>query len=156
MSSAQQSEDRGFYAEVLSLLARGRTSRRRIDSPQQVHDMLEAGLPGSARIALIEHLRAINSETVLRVLEVSTRTFARSKKRPGAPLSATESSNVWRLADLITQATRVFGDQEAAERWFLEPALALDNRRPIDLVKTAPGAQLVKELLTRMEYGVYT
>jgi putative toxin-antitoxin system antitoxin component (TIGR02293 family) len=154
--SVPQSEDRGFYAEVLTFLGRTRSSRRRIDSPHQVHEILENGLPASARISLVENLHTIDRETVLNVLEVSPRTYARSRKRATAPLSATESSNVWRLADLITQAKRVFGNQEAAERWFLDPALALDNRRPIDLAKTAPGAQLVKEVLTRLEYGVYT
>jgi putative toxin-antitoxin system antitoxin component (TIGR02293 family) len=157
VSSVQYSDDRGFYNQVFSLLGRTRAPRRRrIESPQQVHEILESGLPSSARIALVENLRTIDRDTLLDVLDVSPRTFARSKIRPHALLSATESSNLWRLADLITQATRVFGDQEAAERWFLEPAIALDNRRPIELVKTAPGAQLVKELLTRVEYGVYT
>ena len=157
VSSVQYSGDWDFYNQVLSLL--GRTSmsrRRRIESPQQVHEILEDGLPSAARIALVENLRTIDRDTLLDVLDVSPRTFARSKSRPHTLLSATESSNVWRLADLITQATQVFGDQDAAERWYLEPAIALDHRRPIDLVKTAPGAQLVKELLTRMEYGVYT
>jgi putative toxin-antitoxin system antitoxin component (TIGR02293 family) len=149
-------EEGSFYAQVLSLLGRTRTPRRRIESAQEVHEMLEGGLPASTRIALIEHLRVIDRETLLRVLDVSARTFARSKRRASAPLSTSESNNVWKLADLITQATRVFGDQEAAERWFLEPAIGLDHRRPIDLVRTAPGAQLVKDFLTRMEYGVYT
>lgn len=35
------------------------------------------------------------------------------------------------------------------------PALALDGRRPLDMLATADGIQAVKDLLTRMEFGVY-
>ncbi|MDE4063639.1 antitoxin Xre/MbcA/ParS toxin-binding domain-containing protein [Phaeobacter gallaeciensis] len=34
--------------------------------------------------------------------------------------------------------------------------MGLDNRRPIDLLATAAGAEAVADYLTRMEYGVYT
>ena len=43
-----------------------------------------------------------------------------------------------------------------AERWLAQPALGLDRRKPIDLLKTHPGARLVAQYLTRIEYGVYT
>ena len=34
--------------------------------------------------------------------------------------------------------------------------MALDRRRPIDLLATQAGVDAVEELLTRMEYGVYS
>ena len=34
-------------------------------------------------------------------------------------------------------------------------AIGLDNRRPIDLLSSAAGAEAVENALTRMEYGVY-
>ena len=37
----------------------------------------------------------------------------------------------------------------------LAPAIGLDNRRPIDLLSSAAGAEAVENALTRMEYGVY-
>jgi len=49
----------------------------------------------------------------------------------------------------------VLGSQEAAERWLSTPAMALDRRRPIDLLQSSEGTELVKTLLTRMDYGVY-
>ena len=48
------------------------------------------------------------------------------------------------------------GTQEAAEAWLLEPAIGLDNRRPIDLLASSAGAEAVEDCLTRLEYGVYT
>jgi putative toxin-antitoxin system antitoxin component (TIGR02293 family) len=34
--------------------------------------------------------------------------------------------------------------------------MALDQRRPIDLLATPAGVQLVEDLLGRIQYGVYT
>lgn len=58
-------------------------------------------------------------------------------------------------AEVTVIATRVLGTSELAEHWLTHPALALDGRRPLDLLTTAAGIQAVKDLLTRMEFGVY-
>jgi putative toxin-antitoxin system antitoxin component (TIGR02293 family) len=36
------------------------------------------------------------------------------------------------------------------------PAIGLDQRRPIDLLTTPAGAELVETFLERLEYGVYS
>jgi putative toxin-antitoxin system antitoxin component (TIGR02293 family) len=48
------------------------------------------------------------------------------------------------------------GSQEAAEQWLERPAIGLDQRRPIDLLSTPAGVELVETFLERLEYGVYT
>ena len=53
------------------------------------------------------------------------------------------------------QAIDVLGSQEAAERWLSTPATGLDQRKPIDLLQSSEGTELVKTLLTRMDFGVY-
>jgi len=50
----------------------------------------------------------------------------------------------------------VFGDQAAAENWLAKPAMALDERRPVDLLSSPAGVEMVEQLLGRLEYGVYT
>lgn len=57
---------------------------------------------------------------------------------------------------LWSQATRVFGSRSAAARWFREPAIGLESRRPIDLIWTADGVRQVHTLLERIGHGVYT
>lgn len=57
--------------------------------------------------------------------------------------------------ELLDRAQRLFGTREEAERWFGSPAMALDSRRPIDLVATKEGAAMVRTLLSQLEYGVY-
>jgi putative toxin-antitoxin system antitoxin component (TIGR02293 family) len=64
-------------------------------------------------------------------------------------------SKTWMLAETVAKASEVFGGREAAERWMVKPAMGLDGMRPIDLLRTSQGAELVNEFLERLEYGVY-
>lgn len=57
---------------------------------------------------------------------------------------------------ILRLATVVLGSKAEARRWLEAPAMALDQRRPIDLVETRDGEALVTTLLNRIEYGVYT
>ena len=59
------------------------------------------------------------------------------------------------LEEVYEMARRVLGTNELAEHWLTHAAPALDGRRPFDLLVTAAGIQAVKDLLTRMEFGVY-
>ncbi len=58
--------------------------------------------------------------------------------------------------EILSRATMVLGSREAAKRWLQRPAIGLGNRRPIDLLAAPDQAALVDDLLTRIEYGVYT
>ncbi|WP_457943740.1 antitoxin Xre/MbcA/ParS toxin-binding domain-containing protein [Vreelandella alkaliphila] len=56
---------------------------------------------------------------------------------------------VWRAA------INLFGgDRSAADEWLHKEAMGLDWRRPIDVVKE--DAQQVLDLITQIEWGVYT
>jgi putative toxin-antitoxin system antitoxin component (TIGR02293 family) len=49
----------------------------------------------------------------------------------------------------------VFGSRLEADRWFIEPAMGLNIQKPIDLVSTSEGRELVANFLGQLEYGVY-
>jgi putative toxin-antitoxin system antitoxin component (TIGR02293 family) len=49
----------------------------------------------------------------------------------------------------------VMGSKDDAERWMVEEAMGLDGARPIDLLRTLQGANLVSQFLERLKYGVY-
>lgn len=156
LSSNETAEEAHVFAGVVALLGGHRVIRQAVTNEEQAHDVIYAGLPARAMIELARKLPHTDVHALHEVIGISERSFARRKTHLNEPLSLTESSNVWRLAQFMEQAIRVFGEHDAAERWFSQPALALNNRRPIDLLKTPPGTQSVKDLLTRMEYGVYT
>lgn len=63
-----------------------------------------------------------------------------------------------KVADyVLAEATRILGTEEAAMYWLSMPTPSLPGRaKPIDLLSTPGGCQLVLDLLVRIEHGVYT
>jgi putative toxin-antitoxin system antitoxin component (TIGR02293 family) len=60
-----------------------------------------------------------------------------------------------KFAEILAKATTVFGSKQEAERWLEQPAIGLNQQRPVDLLVSPTGAQLVEDYLTRIEFGVY-
>lgn len=58
--------------------------------------------------------------------------------------------------EIRAKAQTVFGARQAARDWLLKPAVALDNERLADLLRTAAGRRQVHDLLIRLEHCVYT
>lgn len=58
-------------------------------------------------------------------------------------------------AKILSLASEVFGSQEEAEQWLERPAIGLDQRRPIDLLSTPAGVELVEEFLGRIAHGIH-
>lgn len=58
--------------------------------------------------------------------------------------------------DINQLAAHVLGSQALAAHWLQRSAPALDGRRPSELLTTEAGVQAVRELLMRIEYGVYS
>jgi putative toxin-antitoxin system antitoxin component (TIGR02293 family) len=86
---------------------------------------------------------------------MSLRTFQRYKDMPDKVMSHEQSGRTWKFAEILAKATTVFGSQERAEQWLERPATGLNRRRPIDLLSTPAGVELVEDFLERLEYGVY-
>ena len=64
------------------------------------------------------------------------RTLQRRREDQGRSLSPEQSGRAWTFAEILGRATEVFGSREGALDWLQRPALALDGRRPIDLLRT--------------------
>ncbi len=122
------------------------------------HDLIVEGIPSKSLLHLVEGVRFLSAGDALnKAIGISIRTLQRRKSdTTGKVLSIEQSSRAWRFAEIIAKATDIMGTQEAAEAWILEPAIGLNNRRPIDLLASSAGAEAVEDYLTRLEYGVYT
>lgn len=123
-------------------------------SPLQTHDLVTKGIRVAALRRFMSAFRLLDTEQILKVVGVSERTLQRAAEK-AKPLDTNVSDRALRLASITSQAIDVLGSQEAAERWLSSPALGLDGRKPIDLLQSTEGTDLVKTLLTRMDYDVY-
>lgn len=116
------------------------------------HGLAQGGVPTEVLDKVVASFVRLGEAEVLGAVGVSSRTVQRRK---AGVLSTEHSGAVLDLIAVTQKAIEVLGSREAAEDWLHHPALAFDGRRPIELVSTRPGADLVKDHLTRMEYGVY-
>lgn len=54
------------------------------------------------------------------------------------------------------EANILFGSKKQGRQWMREKVMALGGQKPKDVIKTKEGAQQVRDLLGRIEYGVYS
>jgi putative toxin-antitoxin system antitoxin component (TIGR02293 family) len=125
-------------------------------SPLAAHEMLERGLPNIAVGHLLDGMTTLAQKSIESVIGMSVRTRQRREKHPAELLNQDQTGRTWKFAEILMRAISVFGSRTAAEQWLAQPATGLDQRRPIDLLTTPAGVELVEDFLGRIEYGVYT
>jgi len=69
--------------------------------------------------------------------------------------SAGKAGKPRNFARILSQAMKTFGSKDAAEAWLNSPVMSLGMKRPIDQLATTEGAQLVEDLLGRIDAGVF-
>jgi putative toxin-antitoxin system antitoxin component (TIGR02293 family) len=57
---------------------------------------------------------------------------------------------------LMAHALDTFGDKTKALSWLASPNPALDNAQPLELLGLPGGTERVEEVLTRIDYGIYS
>jgi putative toxin-antitoxin system antitoxin component (TIGR02293 family) len=57
---------------------------------------------------------------------------------------------------LMAHAADTFGTAAKAHLWLATPNRALDHQLPLTLARTCKGAQRVEEVLTRIDYGIFS
>lgn len=142
-------------AGAMALLGGPRAFKHWPQSRAEIHGALVQGLPAAVLVGLLDRLDLLAVDDVAAALGLSSRTLRRLRDQPGRPLPADLASKAWQLAELLAKAGVVFGDAAAAQHWLAAPAMGLDGARPIDLLRTLQGSELVAEFLGRLEHGVY-
>lgn len=110
------------------------------------------GLPGHSIDSLAEVLD-ITIVELSRYLHVSARTLMRHREKV---LDKHLSDHVITVGTVVARSTELFQSRETAAQWLKTPAVSLGNARPLDLLDTTAGANMVLNLLGRIEHGVFS
>lgn len=140
---------------VSALLGGKRVLKQVVQDGLDAHRLIGAGLPGEALSYLESQLTVLDVTAFEKAIGMSLRTLQRRRADPGQPLSVEQSGRVWKFAEILAKASEVMGSQRDAEEWLNEPAIGLNGYRPLDLLTTSAGAELVENFLGQIEYGVY-
>ncbi len=125
------------------------------DEPANVMEliaMLKRGLPYASFQSLQDAMN-ISAHALAETVNIAPRTLARRKKE--GRFQTDESERLWRLVRLFGRAETLLGGAEA-RRWMQTPKRALAGKTPLQFADTEPGAQEVRDLLGRLEHGVFS
>lgn len=117
------------------------------------HRLVSHGLPKKALEDAIAWFDEIPKQVVLDAIGISQKTVDR--KETNEPLNPQHSNTLFSLLEVSSLAESTLGSKQLAEQWLNTPAIGLDGAKPISLLGTGPGVEAVKDLLARIEYGVY-
>lgn len=97
----------------------------------------------------------LSQEAILDIIGISKSTLDRRRKNKR--FNTIESDRLYRLAAIYRLVLKLFnGDNDGAKEWFTRPVLALDDETPFSQLDTQAGAEKVRDLVGRLEHGVFT
>ncbi len=91
---------------------------------------------------------------ISKIIHISERTLERNS--PDKKLSTTASEKLLELSKLFFKGYEIFENEEKFRNWLQEESIALGRQKPIDLLQTSIGIELVSDELIRIEHGVFS
>lgn len=114
--------------------------------------LIRRGFPVLALDVLGRNIEATNAE-LAQMMGISVR--ALSERRRRKVLSHNESERLFRVARVIAQTEEVFDDLANSFAWLKEPNISLGRVTPMSLLDTQTGADLITDVLGRIEHGIF-
>lgn len=96
----------------------------------------------------------IPANIVRDTIGIHPRTLSR-RVQSGALLSKPESDTLYRFLRIHRIAIEALGDAQKANAWLQQPSIALEDKVPLTLLDTDPGACAVEEALRKIQYGIF-
>jgi putative toxin-antitoxin system antitoxin component (TIGR02293 family) len=116
-------------------------------------ELVEDGLTKQSLEALKLQM-GFDYDQLAQVLNVARATLI--NKKSSEKFNTDLSDKIMNLADIITYGFEVFEDHTRFKAWLQSPLRALGGKRPFDLLHTSFGRDEVRDLLGRIDYGVYS
>jgi len=88
-------------------------------------------------------------------LHINIRTLQRYKGEKSHIFKPVQSERIFELAEVISNGYEVFDNSGDFNLWLNTPSPALANEKPIDLLDTSYGKDLVLAELNRIEHGIF-
>lgn len=88
-------------------------------------------------------------------LDINVRTLQRYKKEKEHIFKQIQSEKIFELAEVISLGNEVFDSPENFMIWLKTPSIALGDIKPIELLDTSFGKDIVIAELNRIEYGIF-
>jgi putative toxin-antitoxin system antitoxin component (TIGR02293 family) len=122
--------------------------------PKELAMSVKAGLPAQMVSVLVEVLGEPQGR-IAKLSNIAQTTLHR--RLESGVLRQDEGERVLRLFRVVEAAMRLFGEDNAAARnWLNTPLEIFDNASPLDFSDSEPGALFVEKVIGRLEHGVFS
>jgi putative toxin-antitoxin system antitoxin component (TIGR02293 family) len=126
------------------------------DVYEKLKDLRRQGDGTEIRSRIGHQLRDLYNDVVRQGMPDRFAELIRRLDAPDGRVDKTDpSATLIRVLEIKTLADRVFGDEQKAEAWLQRPNSALSGQKPADLVKDELGTAVVRELLERIDHGIF-
>jgi putative toxin-antitoxin system antitoxin component (TIGR02293 family) len=105
----------------------------------------------------LEQLKAktdLDYDKLAKILAVGRATLI--NKKGAEKFSYSLSEKIVGLADIYSYGYEVFEEEDRFNEWMFRPNRALDGETPFNLIDNQFGREEVRDLIGRIEYGVYS
>jgi len=120
-----------------------------------VNQCIENGLPFTM-FEEIQKYSPFNDTEWAELLELSTKSLQRYKSDKDFRFKVLQSAKIMEILEIVIKGHDLFGSREAFEHWFSTSSFALGGKKPVDLIKTSYGQQLVLTELTHIDHGIFS
>ncbi len=96
----------------------------------------------------------LDYDKLAQALTVTRATLINKKKNE--TFSETVSEKIVALTDLYFYGYSVFEDEEKFNKWMFASNSALGGKKPFDIAENQFGREEIKNLIGRIEYGIYS
>ena len=124
----------------------------RLENDFEKGALTRKGLPKKVALHL-QALLKLTGQEMSEMLDISYRTYQR--KKDNDLLGLYPSEQMIEIAEVIAQATNIFGDMDTALEWLNTPILGLNGQKPVSFLDNTFGIRLVRQALGRLEHGIY-
>ncbi len=139
-------------APQLSLLSDVDLSELYTHSSREKINYVRSGVSKDELVSFKDKLN-LDYDSLSRILSVSRAKLLKKKSTEKFDLYTSE--RILMLADLVGYGYRVFEDKASFNEWLKTPNTALSERTPLDLMDTMYGIGEVRNLIGRIEHGIY-
>ncbi|GAB3660823.1 hypothetical protein GCM10028791_34930 [Echinicola sediminis] len=141
------------YKKLIEVLGK-KYVRTKIESPYDFIYLASKGI----NAAIINNFRDyfnISREDTANMLNISSPTLYRWVKSSKS-LEKNYSILLFELTDLFLYGQEVFDSKENFSKWLNLPNTALGGMEPLELLEVPGGISKVKDIIGRIEHGVYS
>ena len=142
----------GSVNEYVIILESGKKPESHM-TPIEKMDISRTGVSKKDLVSLKEKT-SLDYDKLAKTLSVTRSTLI--NKKAGEKFNSTVSEKIVGLAEIYSYGYEVFEDKEKFNSWISRPNKALGGKTPFELLDSQFGREEVKNIIGRIDYGVYS